>query len=206
MALSAAFTPQTRAQIRAQLTPPSGGAQEAIWHQWYDTQTYVSATTTRLTFFQAVQASDLSNMEVAGMLSAPQSFSIYNVTADFWTAVGVSTSATTAGNANDLFLLMSVGRPKWTLNISGKRYGPYDLKALHASGGPVAFLGTAIATPGSMQFAKNDASEGWNYRGRVGIPEQTAFNIEVVWGAVQTLTANWSIMLSLFGVLNRRVL
>jgi hypothetical protein len=206
MALSANFVPQTRAQIRASLTPPSGGAQEAIWHQWYDTQTFTSASTTRLTFFQSVQAADLSNMEVAGQLSAPQSFSIYNVCCDAWTAIGVSTSATNAGNANDLFLLMMVGRPKWTLNISGKRYGPYSLSALHASGGPVAFLGTAIATPGSMQFAKNDASEGWNYRGRVGIPEQTAFNIEVVWQAAQTLTANWLIQLSLFGVLNRRVL
>lgn len=202
------FIPKSRAQIRADFTPPSGQSQEAIWHQLYDTQTYTDNSTTRLTFFAATNADNtLSNMDASGMLPAPQSFAIHNVCCDLWTAAGVSTSATTVGNVNDLFLLMLVGRPTWTLNISSKRYGPYSLSALHGTGGPVGFSTNAsTAAAVSQQFAKNDASAGWNYYGKVGVPEQVAFNMEVVWGAAQDLTANWTIRMSLFGVLNRRVL
>lgn len=200
------FVPQSRAQIQASLTPPSGRSQEAIWHQLYDTQTYTDNSTTRLVFFGATNSDNtLSNMEASGMLPAPQSFAIHNVCCDMWTAAPVSTNAGVAGDVNDMFLLLLVGRPTWTLNISSKRYGPYSVSALHGTGGPVGFLSSTVATA-NLGFAKNDASPGWNYFGKVGIPEQVAFNMEVVYGAAQDLTANWSIRMSLFGVLNRRVL
>lgn len=202
------FIPKSRAQVQAEFTPPSGRSQEAIWHQLYDTQTYTDNSTTRLTFFAATNSdATLSNMEAAGMLPSPQSFAVHNICCDAWTAAPVSTAAGgVTGNLDDLALLMLVGRPTWTLNISSKRYGPYSLSTLHGTGGPQGIGYGTFTAEESLQFARNDNSPGWNYYGKVGIPEQVAFNVEVVWAAAQQLTADWRIRLSLFGVLNRRVL
>lgn len=202
------FQALPRQAVAARATPPSGQSQEAIWHALYDTQTYVDNSTTRLTFFQATASGGdrtLSNMEAAGQLPSPQSFQVHNICVDAWTAAAVSTSASNVGNLNDLFLLLFVGRPIWTLTISSKAYGPYPLSTLHGTGGPSGNLGTAIATPGSLQFARNEPTTGWNYLGRIIIPEQVSFSVEVVWGAAQDLTANWSLRMTLMGVLNRRV-
>ena len=60
-------------------------------------------------------------------------------------------------------------------------------------------------TEESLQYGRNDPSPGWNYYGRIIIPEQVSFNIEVNYAAAQTLTANYHIRLAMFGVLARRV-
>lgn len=194
-------------QANAKAIPPSGRSPEAIWHVAFDTQTYTSAATTTLDFFTAVNVDKtLSNMEAAGQFPAPQVFTLFAITADLWApAAGVSTSATTAGNANDLYLLLQVGRPAWLFTLQNKTYGRYPLVTLHGMGGPEAFLGTAIATPGSMQFARNTVHGGWNYNGSITIPAQTSFQFNVIWAAAQTLTANWLLRIGLFGQLDRAV-
>lgn len=202
------FQAKSRQQIQAEATPPSGRSQEAIWHQVYDTQLFVDNSTTRLTFFSAVQADKtLSNMPAAGMFPAPQSFQIHNVCMDAWTALPLSTAAGGAvGDLNDLALIMFVGRPTWQLNISDKTYGPYKLTTLHGTGGPTGFGWGTFTAEESLQYARNEQGGGWNYFGKVAIPEQVAFNMELNWAAVQDITADWRIAVSLFGVLNRRVL
>ena len=202
--------PQIRArsfqQANARAIPPSGRSPEAIWHCAYDTQTYTDNATTSLDFFAAVNTDKtLSNMEAAGQFPAPQVFSMYAICCDVWTAAGVSTSASNVGNANDIYLLMFVGRPSWLFTLQNKTYGRYPLATLHASGGPEAFLGTAIATPGSLQFGRNMPHGGWNYNGSITIPAQTSFQFNIVWQAAQDLTANWLIRVSFFGQLDRAV-
>lgn len=201
------YTALPAAAVRAQATPPAGNSQEAIWHCLYDTNTYTDNTTTRLTFFDAARGDvTLSNMEVAGQLSAPQTFQVHNVCCDAWTASGVSTAAGgLVGNLDDLQLLLVVGRPVWTLNMASKRYGPYPLTALHGTGGPTGFGYGTFTAEESLQFAKNTDSPGWNYYGKIIILEQSSFNMEVQWAAAQNLTADWRIRISMFGVLNRRV-
>jgi hypothetical protein len=202
----AKFRAVPRAALQAAATPPSGRSQESIWDCKYDTQTFTSAATTRLTFFSAVNADKtLSNMESSGQFPSPQTFQIHNICADWFTLLGVSTSASNVGNLDDLYRLILTARPTWTLNISSKAYGPYPITSLHASGGPTGTLGTAIATPGSLQFARNTDAPGWNYFGRIIIPEQVSFNIVVDFGTSPTLTANYSLRLAMFGVLARRV-
>lgn len=202
----AKFRAQSRQAIAARATPQSGLSQEAIWDCRYDTQLYISAATTRMVFFSQVQADKtLSNMEASGQFPAPQSFQIYNVACDILPATaGVSTSTTVAGNLNDMALLLLVGRPTWTLTISSKQYGPYPLTALHGTGGPSGFGFSSDGT-NVLQYARNEPSGGWNYQGAIIIPEQVAFSIEVNFAAAQTLTGNPHIRLSMFGVLNRRV-
>lgn len=209
MGLGVRFNAATRARLRRMATPPSGDSPEAIWHQLFDTQTYVDNTTTRLTFFQTTNADQtITNMPSAGQLPDPQWFTLYDITCDFLTQNTSVVGATdVTGEYNDLSLLLKVGRPTWTLTISDKRYGQYSLTCLHATGGPVGFLAAGnTAATGNQQLANNAFTPGWNYEGSITIPPKTNFQIEVNWSAAQNLTANVLIRLSLFGILSRRVL
>lgn len=186
--------------------PPSGRSPEAIWHVAYDTKTYTDNSTVSLNFFDSTNVGtlDLCNMEAAGQFPAPQVFDIHGLFCDLWTALGVSTGATTVGNANDLYLLLFTGRPRWILTIQQKNYGPYPLTTLHATGAPVAFLSSTVATV-SQQFASNDRSPGWNYNGSITIPAQTSFQFNITWQAAQDITADWRVRISMSGKLSRAV-
>jgi len=206
----APFRALPKAAVEAAATPSSGHAQESIWHQLYDTQTYVSAATTRLVFFNAANADrTLTNMEQAGALPRPQSLQLHNICCDLLSLTPVSTAAGgIAGVLNDmaLLLLASASRPTFTLSISQKSYGPYSLTLLHGTGGPAGFGWGTFTAEESIQYSRNDPGPGWNYFGRVIIPEQVNFNLEMNWAAAQTLTGDTRVRCSLFGVLNRRVL
>jgi len=203
----APFRAVPRAVLKAAATPPSGNSPEAIWHAVYDTQLYTSGATVRQTFFQATNADTTrSNMEASGQFPAPQIFQIYNICVDFITAAGVTTTADVTGNINNLALLQLTSRATWTLSIANKAYGPYPLSALHGTGSLNAQLAGTTAAAGSTQYASNTPLPGWNYFGRIIIPEQNNFNIVVNYAAAQTLTANVEIRLTMMGVLSRRVL
>lgn len=186
--------------------PPSGRSPEAIWHMIYDTKTYTDNTTVSLNFFDSTNVGtlDLSNMELPGQFPAPQVFNIHGIFCDLWTAAGVSTSATVTGNINDIMLLLFVGRPRWLLTLQQKGYGPYPLRALHGTGAPQVF---GFSSDGAeiAQQAASDRSPGWNYNGSITIPSNTAFQFNVTWAAVQDLTADWRIQISMTGKLSRAV-
>lgn len=194
--------------VEAGATPPSGGAEESIWHQAYDTQTFTDNTTTRMVFFQTANADrTLSNMDQGGAFPRPQKLRIFNICLDILSPVPVSTSLTITGVLNDLALLLfgANQRPTWTLNISQKAYGPYSLTTLGGTGGPAGFGFSSDGTE-IIQFARNDPSGGWNYFGRVTIPEQVNFNLEINYAATADITEDKRFRVSLFGVLNRRSL
>jgi len=186
--------------------PPSGRSPEAIWHVAYDTKTYTDNTTTSLNFFDSANVGtlDLSNMEVGGQFPAPQVFDIHGIMLDAWTALGVSTSATSTGNINDIMLLLFTGRPRWTLTIQQKNYGPYPLTTLHGTGAPTVF-GFSGDGAEILQQAATDRSPGWNYNGSITIPAQTAFQFNITWAAAQDLTANWLLRVAMSGKLSRAV-
>lgn len=186
--------------------PPSGRSPEAIWHLIYDTKVYTDNATTSLNFFDSANVGtlDLSNMELPGQFPAPQVFDIHGIFCDLWTAAGVSTNAATAGNVNDIMLLLFVGRPRWLLTIQQKNYGPYPLRALHGLNAPVGLLSQTVATV-SQQQATNDRSPGWNYNGSITVPANTAFQFNVTWAAAQDLTADWRVQISMTGKLSRAV-
>lgn len=213
----APFRPQSNAAVTAGATPPSGNSAEAIWHQLYDTQLYTSAATLTQQFFLSPGVDPtLSNMTQAGTLPSPQTMQIYDITCDILpvTPVSLTTAVgpmTAVGQLNDFGLLIfgDGQRPTWTLSISQKAYGPYSLTVLHGTGGPTGwFAGSSISTSsGILQFAKNDPGPGWNYYGRISILQQMQFSVTLNWAAVATLAGgNPHIRISMFGVLNRRVL
>lgn len=200
------FKAASRAQLRAKSTAPSGASPEAIWHMFYDTQEYVTAVTTRLTFFQVTNVDrTITNMPSAGQLPDPQWLSIYNITCDFLTQ-NSSNAAGILGELNDIALLMKVGRAIWTLHLSDKAYGPYPLTVLHGTGGPSGNVDAGTLAVG-IQQANNMPTPGWNYNGSLIIPPKTNFDIEVQWAAAQATTATpIKIRLGIMGILSRRVL
>lgn len=205
MGFGTRFKTASRAQLRAASTPPSGASPEAIWHQFYDTQNYLTAATTVLTFFSTPNADrTITNLETGGQLSDPQWLSIYDITCDFLTQ-NTSQAAGILGELNDLSLLLKVGRATWTLTISDKNYGPYSLTTLHGTGGPVGTVDAGTLAIG-IQYANNTLSPGWNYKGSLIIPPKTSFRIVLNWSAAQATTlATVPLRLSLFGILSRRV-
>lgn len=205
MGFGVRFQGATRGQLAARATPPSGASPEAIWHQWYDTQSYLTGATTTLTFFQTTNADPtLSNMQAAGQFPDPMWFTLYDLTCDFLSQ-NTAQAANVLGELNDQSLLLKVGRATWTLTISDKNYGPYSLTVLHGTGGPVGMGWGAVATGG--QYSNNCLTPGWSYQGSLIIPPKTSFKIVLNWAAAQgTTLATLPIRLSLFGILSRRTL
>lgn len=200
------FNAASRAALNRSANPQSPGGPEAIWHQLYDTQTYVDNTTTELNFFQAPNVDrTLTNITAGGQLPDPQYLSIYHIAIDFLTQNTVAAAASVVGELNDLKLLMMVGRPVWTLSISDKSYGPYSLSVLHGTGAPVGGVDAGTAAE-IHQWGSNALNVGWNYCGTLIIPPKVNFNLNVRWAAAQNLTGNVLIRASLFGILSRRVL
>lgn len=197
------------AAVEAAATPSSGHSQESIWDQRYDVQTYVDATTTRLTFFQTTNVDrSITNMQQGGTLPSPWTLQIHMICADYLSTTPVSTAAGGVdGILNDLaFLLLgSAQRSTWTLNINEKDYGPYSLTLLHGTGGPAGFGWGTFTAEESIQFARNDPTPGWNYFGRIIILQQNGFRLTMDWAAAANITADTRVRASLFGVLNRKV-
>jgi hypothetical protein len=195
-------------QLRKMATPQASGDLEATPWELYDTQTYVSAATTRLVFFNTAPATpNAGNMEAAGQLTAPNWFSIACFGFDILN--DVSTAATQVGALDDVAKLMLVGQPVWTLTLSGKKYGPFRLSPIHGTGFAQGQLASAIATPGSIQVGANGPAGdgGWYWDHAIIIPPNVGFNIEVVWLAAQTLDfGDTPLTFHMFGSLFRRVL
>lgn len=205
--LGAKFRPRSFAAVDRAAQPISGSDPEVIWHQVFDTQTYLAAGANQLVFFNSVNNDKtLNNMELAGQFPNPQTFQIYNVCLDLLPLSGVSTAAGgVAGNLDDMARILMVARPTWTLTLQNKQYGGYSLTALRGTGGPTGFGWGTFTAEESLQFAKNDPSMGWNYQGQIIIPAQASFNITVNFPSLVTITADTKLRLSMFGVLNRAV-
>jgi hypothetical protein len=204
------FKAGSRAQLRARATVPYAGAPEAIWHQAYDTQNFVTAATLNLSFFQVTSVDPtISNMSSAGQFPDPQWLTLYDITLDFLNEpTSVAAAPGGAGQLLDIARMLLVGRAIWTLTISDKNYGPYSASLLHGTGGPVGFVATGnTAATGSQQYGSNALNPGWNYQGSLIIPPKTNFAFQMRWAAVQTINLSPTpIRASLHGILSRRSL
>ena len=197
-----------RAAVLAKATPPSGASQEAIWDQRFDTQLYPTTGVRTLSFFGAVNNDKtLSNMEAAAQFPAPQSFQIFDIALDlFPAAAGISSTATSAGNVDDMQKILFQARPVWTLSISNKQYGPYSATVLHGTGGPQGFIASTVATV-AIEHARNEVNPGWTYQGSIIIPEQTSFAFTIQFqNTLVPVVVDHYLRVSLFGIQQRRVL
>jgi hypothetical protein len=139
----------------------TGVGLEVVPHIIYDTATYTTAVTTDLPFFQTNRATaDLTNLQTPGLLPAPQSFLIQNISVGF--KVQPFTNSQTANNTaqlsllNDLVLLINTGI--FRMVIGEKRYGPWPLSRLPLSTFVKGMLTDAGATAANLvaSYANTD--------------------------------------------------
>lgn len=193
-------------QVAAAAYPQVAGQPEAVPWIFYDSETYVDASTTTLTFFQTTKNDrSLSNMEVAGSIPNPQAFQLY------YTGLDVLRAPTTAaggvaGAIDDIHRLVLTGRPRFTLILSDKNYGPFPLSFLHASGGAIGFGWGTFTAEESIQYANNGVFDGgFCWDGSIIIPPSTGFRWVVEWPSAVDITADVVLRLWIGGALFRAV-
>lgn len=199
---------QRIAALRAAATPQQSGDLEATPWQLFHTQTYTSASTVRQVFFSTAPTSvNNGNMDAAGMLTAPNWFSIACHGFDINQASAAATGDNT-GELNDVALLSLKAQSVWTLTISGKKYGQFRVSPIHGTGyaaGQIA-IGATVTDVQLGNFGPV-GDGGWYWDHAVIIPPNVGFNIEVVYASAQTLaSSNSDLTWSMFGTLFRRVL
>lgn len=202
------------------VNPLTGNAPESVPWWFYDTQLYTSAATVSSVFFAAPQASrDLGNLPTGGALPDPNFFAIHYLNVDFMqnaagtpytTTAGIGAAVTNAGALNDVGSLLLSGRGRITLTISDKAYGPWPLSVTGGTGAALGFLAIAgLSGAGNAQrsdFGYNALTGGAYIGGKVIIPPKVGFQVQLDWPAALTLTGNYQVRVTMYGVYYRRVL
>lgn len=206
---------KTVQDLAAGITPMLPGQPERIPWTWFDTQNYVSGTTTRLDFFQTVQADKtLGNMVAAGQIPSPQFFDIYHASIAYLlpaTASAIIAAPTNDGAIEDV---RNLSNGAASFQIANKEYWNGKQFALPCGGGPVGNLAVAGTFAGTdliqREFANNgvaDLRNRYNFWGDITIPHNQNFIWILTWSAPITLAnGNTPICVWMDGYLYRRVL
>lgn len=163
------YTSQYPAEFERYQTQYGGQLESIGWKIW-DTQTYVSGTTTQLgQWFNVRNTQDVGNMEVAFQLPAPKAFLVRAVR--FFVkhrprsiARAAAASAQT-GAMDNIAQLINTG--VWLFTVGNKQYNMEPLWCLTAGGGACGVLALQGATAdpgGAADYAQN------------GVPDPRAVN------------------------------
>jgi hypothetical protein len=201
------IAPISYGELASASAPSDARQPEAYSDILFDTQTYLDASTTELTFFGTAQANaTLSNMAQGGSLGMGNYFSIDHITVDLWPDAGwtTTTAGGVAGLADDIGLLLYQGRPVYTLTLDNKPYGQWPLLAAGGMGGVSVFGYGTFTAEESLQFGQVKC--GGHYIGQsLVIPPLVNWNFRVQWAAAQNLTDDYRVRLSLHGTRYRKV-
>jgi len=190
------------------------GRKEWIGWRWWDTQSFVSATTVALDrWFNVRATTDLSNMEVAFQLAAPKAF--------FWRSTrlyfkrrpqmvdsGAAAPTNFASLADDVAQLLNTGVLEVT--IGNKVYSQDPLWMLTAGGGANIVWTQAGAEAANITatFAQNGISDPRAVDTKAKpmfIAPQINFSARMFWPAALTITATTDICIAMDGDLVRPV-
>ena len=195
---------RTLEQLRqmAEPTVVAGGNSEALAWTLFDTATYVSATTTQLTFFTTSRANQqLTNLNGGG-LPNPQYFEIYFFNLDLLSPAGNFTPLANTWDIVSGTGVAGVGGPTWSFTLADKVMGTFPLRTLHGLGGVEGFT-----TQTTTEYANNGNGQGtFATDGAVVIPPTQTFSVNLTWPVAVTLSGNLDIVASMTGVLHRRIL
>lgn len=199
--------PMTWDQIIGRGAPRNANQPEAFRDVIFDSQTFVSAATTSLTFFGTLQTDKtLGNIPQAGSLPAATAFALSAITSEW--LIGAEVGGVAGGNAvTDVTKLMVTGRPTFTLSLSDKTYGPWPLAYAGQAGGVYAHgNGTVVAADANAFTISNTIPNGGFFVGNtIILLPNVQFSITVNWTATQTLSGNRILRVGLQGTRYRRV-
>jgi hypothetical protein len=207
---------KTREELMASVTPLFATQGEVVPWIWFDSNSYVSGTTTQLDFFQTVQTDKTrGNMQAAGQIPAPMFFDIYHLS--YYLALPPSALAIAAtltpstGALNDAHALV-IGTVSF--QIAQKSYFESKIFMCPSGGGlnPFTAVYGTLAAPAAqaIQFAQNgfpDPRARNNFWGGLTIPHNQNFLVRSNWTAALSLAnGNTDIIVYADGYLYRRVL
>jgi hypothetical protein len=172
------------------------GQIERVGWMWWDTQTYVSGTTTQLTnWFNLRATRDLSNMEVAFQLAAPKAFLIrafrFFVKQRPRAVTPVAVTGPQTGAFDNIAQLINTGT--WRFVIGNKDYAIDPLWALTAGGGAAGSMCMATSAGGAsiyVDYAQNgiaDPRAVYTLSTPIFLAPQINFTAEATWPAALTL-------------------
>jgi hypothetical protein len=209
---------KTIQDLTAGITPMLPGQPERIPWTWFDTQTYVSGTTTVLDFFQSVNADkNLSNMVAAGQIPSPQFFDMYHTSIAYLVPLSAAALADPIGILGAVNDVDRLSQGAALFNVASKDYWQGPQLALPCGGGArpeisSSATGTA-ATPFATiaQYANNgqpDLRNRYNFWGDITLPANQNFIWRLTWSAALTFlpNTNRAIKVWMDGYLYRRVL
>lgn len=209
---------KTIQELAAGITPMLPGQPERIPWTWFDTQIYVSGTTTTLDFFQSVAADkNRSNMVAAGQIPSPQFFDLYHTSIAYLIPFSATTpiaAVLLTGQLNDVDRLSQGGA---LFQVANKDYWQGSQFNLPCGGGPFAQISNAAtgteatAFSSVSQFANNGAPDlrnRYNFWGDITLPHNQNFLWRLTWtaGLVFAPATNRDIRVWMDGYLYRRVL
>lgn len=179
----------------AQYDSQYAGKKEAIGWKWWDTQTYISGTTTSLTqFFNVRTTPDLSNMEVAFQLAAPKAFLLRAIR--FFIKQrprNVTQAATTNAQTGAVDNAAQLGNTGvLVLTIGSKAYVQEPLWCLTAGGGAGGMMTVGGANAANLftdygQIGNADPRAVNTLAKPIFIAPQINFNVAITWPAAITL-------------------
>lgn len=187
-------------------TPKTASQPEAYRDVLFDTQTYVSTTTTELVFFNTAQTDKtLGNMPQASSLPAATAFAVSAISCEL--AIGGEAGGAAGGNSvADASKLLITARPILTLTISDKTYGPWPLVYCGAAGGLAIYgAGTTTADVNAAFSAGMGGNGGWFLGNSLMLLPNVQFAATIKFSAAQTLSGNRNIRIALHGTKYRRV-
>lgn len=206
---------KTKDDLLLGITAIIPGQPERIPWVWYDSQPFVSNTTTSVDLHVTVQNDKtLGNMEAAGQIPSPQYQDIFHIAVYYWlppSSVVTTAAASNAGTAADVEQLL---RGIAVLNIAQKVYWRSPQWMCPSGGGvfsQLAQTGTFTAPAGLLTQV---ATNGWptlqnrnNFFGDITIPHNQNFDVLLSWSApFVTNTASVRTFSLVDGYLYRRVL
>lgn len=206
---------KTIQELSASITPMLPGQPERIPWTWFDTQTYTSAATVRLDFFQAINADkNLSNMVAAGQMPSPQFFDLYQCSVSYLIPVVASAIIAAPTNVGAFTDTRNLSNGAAVFQIANKDYWQGSQFMLPCGGGPSGVLAVpgTFAAPNVAQysFACNgvpDLRNRYSFWGDICIPHNQNFIWTLTWTAALTLAnGNTPIRMWMDGYLYRRVL
>lgn len=187
---------QTYATLDAAANPSSTTEPENFAHQFFDTQSITSGTTTLLNYFGGNQNTFQSNYPFNGMLPANQYFTIWSALATFLLAITDTQSATVPSATSgyfDLATVMFTQLAQYLLTINEKKYGPIPLYMVQSGGGITGAVsdagqGTSGDVTQSTAPINGIIGNGWCYANNLVLQPMTRWAVTVSLAAAPTLT------------------
>ena len=202
--------PLTYQQLDALSQPASANQPEALPWVLYSTKTFTSASTTTLQFFDGAEGADLSltNVPAAGQLSENEYFRIMSVGLNIMIRPVATASAAATGAIDDMHQIALTGLGRWELLFNDKKFGPFPISFLHASGGAVGIGWGTLTAQVSIEHANNGVFDGGFWvGGTYTIRPKMVFPMTMTWPAALTLAGgNPKLQAYMIGVKFRRTI